>query len=92
MNGKQLNVDVAINGDRVRSLGDIPRKLLDEAEIVYGIPLDKLSHESKASLVKQLDKHGYMSMRGAVISLSRRLKVSRKCIYNWINGERQANM
>ena len=83
-------VDLKMDGHVVSSLSDLPNKILDSIQAKHGKNLAMLQADVKASIVRDLDKIGFMSMRNAVNTLSKRFAVSRVCIYNWINNDRRS--
>lgn len=83
-------VDLRIDGHVISSISDLPNKILDAVQGLYGNNLGALSLDTKASIVRDLDRLGFMSMRNAVNTLAKRFAVSRVCIYNWINNDRRS--
>lgn len=87
-----MKLSIQMNGTKVTSLHSLPNQILDQVQDQYGTNLKMLPQADKAEIVRNLDNAGFLTLRNAVNILSRRLAVSRVCIYNWINGSRRGNL
>lgn len=84
-----MAIRIEVDGDDVKSLSALPDKIIDSVQSKYDRSLTILPLATKAQIVKELDAMGFLHLRNAVNILSRRLDISRVCIYNWINGVRR---
>lgn len=87
-----MKLSIQMNGTKVTSLHSLPNQILDQIQDQYATNLKMLPQADKAEIVRNLDNAGFLTLRNAVNILSRRLAVSRVCIYNWINGSRRGNL
>lgn len=81
-----MPIEIAVNKSKINSLHTLADEIIDSIQDRYDQDIRSISIEDKLSIVKELDAMGFLAMRNAVNIISRRLNISRVCIYNWLNG------